>query len=55
MILYVENPKESTKKNRTKKSVNKVAEYIVFLCTSNEQSKNKITKQFHLQSHHRIK
>ena len=59
MILYIENPQEFSKNKQTEtiradKQVSKVEGYkiniqksTVFLCTGNEQSKNK--KLLHLQ------
>lgn len=59
MILYIEKLKESTTKLlKLIRESSKIARYIfdiqkstVFLYGSDEQTKNKIKKQFHLQQH----
>ena len=59
MILYIENPKDSTKKlpelihafsKATEYKIN-VQKNVSFLCTSNEAEKEKSKNQFHLQLH----
>lgn len=59
MILYIENFKESTTKLlKLIREFSKIARYMfniqksaVFLYGSDEQTKNEIKKQFHLQWH----